>query len=515
MKFIITIFLSLVILPAEALNKGTNYFNKENTTYVIRRNYDLAGKTITIPAGCTLRFKGGIIKNGCLKGTGTTIEAGNQQLFETSTCFKGSWRVDSWIPEWFGAKGERGQNDAEAIQCALDAARDTDTKIVKLQSKTYYTDETLNIYPYTSFIGAEKTAYWIYASQISPTSNVDAIRITTVGNEVRSTGVTMKNLIIRNGSGELYSKIGILLSNDNENFGITRLSIENVQVLFFDYGLKAELYGNDAPLAYCSFHNLECNNNIIGFYVDGHFEGGKNGHMAWMNVNRFEFCHFSENRIGGLRIQNVWMLLNNVFDQCTFEGNGNNYSLSLYKKEGSYGAKIDNWYTPTTGGNVFQNCYFEMNIPRRQNGDAEVGEYKYGQSIFPEGFFKSKMTGNVILRQHDFSFSNCISSRNKCFVLLTDNCHINVTGTSIFDLEKVSESDSVRFFIEFNDAFVQSSVNTERNHFMISKENTLKYFNFLATPKGAQSKYTIKKMDDIDGGKVELNDMKVGALLNK
>ncbi len=509
----ITIILLLISLSVLASSGNALNFSKKNTVYEISNDYDLAGKTVSIPSGCTLRFKGGIIKNGILNGNGTLIEVTEQQIFGTDIHLIGSWHIDSWIPEWFGAKGEKGKIDTQAIQCALDAAKDTDSKIVKLQSKTYYTDATLSIYPYTTLIGAEKTSFWLYASQIVPTIKVDAIKITAAKDEVRATGISLKNIIIRNGSGVNYTNVGIQMGKDTERFGVDRLRMENVQVLYFEYGIKADLYGNDAPFAYCNFRNVECSRNNIGFCVDGHFEGEKKAHKAWMNVNRFEFCRFSENRVGGILVQDVWMFLNNVFDQCTFEGNGRNYTLPLYNKFGVYGAKFANRYSPITGGNVFQNCYFEGNFPRRTGGKAEKGEYLYEDLVFPEGFTESKITGNVILQQHDFIFSNCLSSRNKCFVLLNDNCRVNITGTTVYDLEKVSKKDTIRYFVEFNDAYVQSSVNSERNYFNISKDNKLQYFHFIATPQGANSKYTIHKTDIIDGGEVQLNNMSVRQLM--
>jgi hypothetical protein len=289
--------------------------------------------------------------------------------------------------------------------------------------------------------------------------------------------------------------------------------MENVQILYFEYGIKAELYGN-SPFAFCDCRNVECSHNNIGFFVDGHYEGGNNDHKIWMNVNRFEFCRFSDNRIGGVYIHNVWMLLNNVFDQCTIEGNGNEYSLNMYNQYGVFGAKLANRYTPTSGGNVFQNCYFEVNIPRRIGDVIDKGEYRYGEYIYPQGFSDNKITGNVILQQHNVNFTNCISLRNKNFVLLNDNSHINITGTTIYDLGKVSTTDSKSYFIEFNDAYVQSSVNTEKNRFNIAKNNSLQYFHFIATPQ-EDSKYSIHKEDNFDGGEVHWEDMSVKGLLTK
>lgn len=113
----------LISLSLLARGGNTLYFSKKKTVYDINSDYDLAGKNVTIPEGCTLRFNGGIIRNGSLIGCGTSIEAKNQQIFDTNISFAGTWLVDSWIPEWFGAKGVIGQLDAKAIQCALDAAK--------------------------------------------------------------------------------------------------------------------------------------------------------------------------------------------------------------------------------------------------------------------------------------------------------------------------------------------------------------------------------------------------------
>ena len=46
----------------------------ENTVYSIKKNYDLGGKTLIIPRGCTLVFDGGSIKNGVLHGNSTKLE---------------------------------------------------------------------------------------------------------------------------------------------------------------------------------------------------------------------------------------------------------------------------------------------------------------------------------------------------------------------------------------------------------------------------------------------------------
>lgn len=72
--------------------------NQENTIYEIRYNFDLNGKTIDIPKGCSLVFSGGSFDNGCLLGNNTSIVAGAYKIFGDGLvlhkyCF--SYKVDN------------------------------------------------------------------------------------------------------------------------------------------------------------------------------------------------------------------------------------------------------------------------------------------------------------------------------------------------------------------------------------------------------------------------------------
>ena len=71
---------------------------KENTTYIIKYDFDLKGTTVTIPNGCVLQFEGGSVYGGILKGEKMQSD-------------------DIYTPEMFGAVKMRDDNDA--IQSAL------------------------------------------------------------------------------------------------------------------------------------------------------------------------------------------------------------------------------------------------------------------------------------------------------------------------------------------------------------------------------------------------------------
>lgn len=78
--------------------------NKTNTIYVIQYDFDLGGETVTIPENCILEFEGGNISNGSILGNNTNIKAGLVKIFSDEKGFlAGTFRVDGWYPEWFGA----------------------------------------------------------------------------------------------------------------------------------------------------------------------------------------------------------------------------------------------------------------------------------------------------------------------------------------------------------------------------------------------------------------------------
>lgn len=57
-------------------------FATENTTYVIKEDIDLNGKTIRIGKGSTLDFRGGSFSNGTIVGNNTKVKAANYVIFK-------------------------------------------------------------------------------------------------------------------------------------------------------------------------------------------------------------------------------------------------------------------------------------------------------------------------------------------------------------------------------------------------------------------------------------------------
>lgn len=74
--------------------------NSTNTTYEIRYKYDLNGATITLPSNCVLKFNGGYLTNGILKGDYSYIDAAPIQIFSNTITLQGLFNGSCYL-NWY------------------------------------------------------------------------------------------------------------------------------------------------------------------------------------------------------------------------------------------------------------------------------------------------------------------------------------------------------------------------------------------------------------------------------
>jgi hypothetical protein len=111
--------------------------------------------TLTIPKNATLEFTGMgkiVWTTGCNLAIESGLIAGKTHIFQgfTNANLRVSVDVDFYYPEWFGAKGDGG-NDLPAVQLMFDTAYYTNVRDrnvgfhYKFGAKNYYFSDTLNI----------------------------------------------------------------------------------------------------------------------------------------------------------------------------------------------------------------------------------------------------------------------------------------------------------------------------------------------------------------------------------
>ncbi len=72
---------------------GYSGFCKDNTVYIIKKNYNFHGKTVVIGKGSTLSFRGGSFKNAIIKGNDSYILDNGHAEFLRNCTIEGSWKV--------------------------------------------------------------------------------------------------------------------------------------------------------------------------------------------------------------------------------------------------------------------------------------------------------------------------------------------------------------------------------------------------------------------------------------
>lgn len=110
--------------------------NQPNTVYEIRYNFDLGGEAIVIPEGSILKFSGGIIRNGEIKGE-IALEGTTFNIFENVILDEAKFNTVI-SPEWF-----RG-NDTAKLQQAI-RLQSIINKVIVLSPRVYEIDTTLTV----------------------------------------------------------------------------------------------------------------------------------------------------------------------------------------------------------------------------------------------------------------------------------------------------------------------------------------------------------------------------------
>lgn len=155
---------SVVLYEGTVIQKDYNiatFPNSQNTIFTIQYDYDLNGRSITLPENSVLKFEGGSLKNATIKGNNTLIVAEEtDNIFGRDTELVGTWRNDNWYPRWFGAYQDGVTDDTDVLQKMMNLAPVIGKRIhLRLGSYAYRTTRGLilkdNVYLYGGTINAK------------------------------------------------------------------------------------------------------------------------------------------------------------------------------------------------------------------------------------------------------------------------------------------------------------------------------------------------------------------------
>lgn len=141
-----------------------------NTIYEIRYDFDLNGKTISLPRECVLKFDGGSLVNGKLIGDQTSIEGTLYNIFN-NVILEGRYANYTSNLVWWGAKSGVGVDNSTAIDCALKS----NIYVVEVSDR-YYISSPIEL-PYNKVIkgrtGNNNQLIGFYANENFASKSVD------------------------------------------------------------------------------------------------------------------------------------------------------------------------------------------------------------------------------------------------------------------------------------------------------------------------------------------------------
>ena len=323
--------------------------NKQNTRIIIRNDFDLNGKTITVPAGCVLSFEGGSLKNGAIKGTDVIIESAYECFDKTLTILPDSLKGNVLNLSWF--KMERwtvAQYTANHKNNTNPAVSDTNRTIVNKHLK-YRIIVPSGIFPFDNQISLIETFSEYGSSYDSGCSlNIEGIPFSEFTGKFRRSAFVFP----KSRGFYWYKGIGNMISNVR-NMYIE--SYDNVFHLWGNFNID-DMENTRTPNAVTNLDvfNIEFVSwNGSGFYSPANF-------ATYIFYNRYRYIKGWFPKVGAA-FWNGMCDMCNIYDNITllYMGldnvvfTGKNYSVfrnqSAYLNHGNFDKSIYILYYAGTG----------------------------------------------------------------------------------------------------------------------------------------------------------------------
>lgn len=191
-----------------------------NGIYKITTDLDLKGCIITIPAESCLDFQGGIISNGVIIGTRSSIKAGLHKIID-NIIFQGTWNVVEAYPQWFGAI--IGTISTASFLALLSSP----FKNIVIPSGEYRIGQPLPLSDGVTIKGASSSQSIIPATILNCTfPNSDMSLFISENPSTTLSNISVSALTVR-GQGSIRPKTAFELVN------VKDVSINNVVIMYF------------------------------------------------------------------------------------------------------------------------------------------------------------------------------------------------------------------------------------------------------------------------------------------
>lgn len=368
----------------------TEQVTKSNTIYEIRYNFDLDGKTVNIPDNCVLKFEGGTIINGELRG----------KILN-----------DFISPEWFGAKGDNNHDDTLAIQRAVNLANSAPCRKVLLSEGIHKITNTIYIpsmFEFSSTLN-NSNRQWGKQNIMQYNSNADIFQLYTETGSLKN--ISLHDLYIGYEDLDALEANGISIYSDitkNRTDILQNSNFENLYILGCKYGIYIDSIGY-LGFSINNFNKCTFYGNKVGIYFN--CQSGSDGRNAWINLNKFDTCVFDNNSLGGIYIK-ARSIQDFILDSCNIQRTGNGYNYEDYISLGCYAIKCQ----AMLGNISIKNGYYEQNYPRRI-GTPTDNETLYNNIVIPKDINSIKSSTFYFEGVECYVENNVLASSYKFYVL--------------------------------------------------------------------------------------------------
>ena len=264
--------------------------NQPNTIYEIRYDFNLNGNTLEVPKNCTLKFEGGSLHNGIIKGNNTCIIETKNKIFD-NIILRDSFDVPYLYYDNFGVIADTEDNDnADIINKTNDFIKSTNINTLTFASSLYYINkqivieldprkETLNMIGHSVAIKATESFSEDYLLCINYTSfatttrtiikgltlncnvltgginipNGNCIKIYNV--DITNVGVNKNGILISSGAELHFANSRITGNNKGECFGIcfhtSDCTADNIVMI----DVKTAIYQSGSSNIYSDIHS--------------------------------------------------------------------------------------------------------------------------------------------------------------------------------------------------------------------------------------------------------------------